>query len=343
MENNFEVTEEILNELASLLLNTNKTVKELSKHFNCDEIAILGILGMLKQRGNNIYKERKGEEIQVTSFGNGKIQSSNSYMIENNNHYLKILVLSDTWFGSVYSQPTIVNDVYRMAYNMGCSMAFHLGDITVGRYPKNDEEGYNSIYAHGYKAQLDEVINLYPYIPSMPTYFITGEHDHKHLGKEGLDIGNAINLEREDLIYLGPNRRDIIIHPTNSQKGIKIRLYHQEGTSTYQISYKSDQYIRAMRSEDKADIILQGHSLVSDEFVRRNMTVFQIPGLVGTAPEIAKNKRYKHNTVGAEIITIHLDKSYKIDNIIRGELPYYQTIDNDYKKAKQLVLKKGSN
>ncbi len=96
-----------------------------------------------------------------------------------------------------------------------------------------------------------------------------------------------------------------------------------------------------MRSEDKANIIFQGHSLVSDEFVRRNMVVFQIPGLVGTAPEIAKNKKYKHNTVGASIVTIKRDNSYNIDRIVRGELPYYETFEDDYKKAKQLVLKKG--
>ena len=96
-----------------------------------------------------------------------------------------------------------------------------------------------------------------------------------------------------------------------------------------------------MRSEDKANIIFQGHSLVSDEFVRRNMVVFQIPGLVGTAPEIAKNKKYKHNIVGASIVTIKRDNSYNIDRIVRGELPYYETFEDDYKKAKQLVLKKG--
>ena len=337
----FIVTDMILDELAMNILNADRCVSDLASEFGTDDITILGMISLLKQKGVNIYKEKTKDDIIVTSFGDGKLGSRYPYVITNDSRELKILVLSDTWYGSIFSQPSIVSDVYKWAYNMGCDMAFHLGDISAGRYPKDDEEGRSSIFAHGFHAQSEVVVNCYPYVEDMPTYFITGEHDHRHLKERGMDIGNTISSLRDDMIYLGPNRRDIIIKPSKGRGGIKIRLYHQEGAGTYQISYKSDQYVRAMRSEDKANIIFQGHSLVSDEFVRRNMVVFQIPGLVGTAPEIAKNKKYKHNTVGASIVTIKRDNSYNIDRIVRGELPYYETFEDDYKKAKQLVLKKG--
>ena len=42
-----------------------------------------------------------------------------------------------------------------------------------------------------------------------------------------------------------------------------------------------------------------------------------MPGLLGTAPEIDKNKKYKHNTVGAWIITIKKDKNFFIKNDIK--------------------------
>ena len=270
-----------------------------------------------------------------------KIGSYLPYTIINDDKETKILVISDTWYGSKYSQPSLVNEVYRLAAIANCDYAFHLGDISVGKYPKNDEEGRSSIFAQGFSAQKEEIINRYPIVEDMKTYFITGEHDHQLLKDTGVNIGHAIEEERNDLIYLGPNRRDIILKSSNSKKDIKIRLYHQEGAGTYQISYKSDQYIRSLRSEDKADIIFQGHSLVQDEYIRRNMTVFQVPGLLGTAPEIDKNKKYKHNTVGAWIITIKKDRNFQIERIIRGKIPFYETYDDDYKKAKQLILKKG--
>lgn len=333
-------SEEMLEQLAMDILNTEKSVASLALTYETDEMVILGMIGLLKQKGMNIYKEKVRDDIVVTSFGDGKLGSELPYIINNDDKETKILVISDTWYGSKYSQPSIVNEVYRFAVERGCDFAFHLGDMVVGRYPKDDEEGRASIFAHGFSSQLEELVNRYPVVEGMPTYFITGEHDHKLLKESGVDIGNAINNKRDDLIYLGPNRRDIILKPMKSKKGIKIRLYHQEGTGTYQISYKSDQYVRALRSEDKANIIFQGHSLVQDEFVRRNMNVFQVPGLMGTAPEISKNKKYKHNTVGAWIITIKKDKSYQVEKIIRGKLPFYETYDEDYKRAKQLVLKR---
>lgn len=334
------ITDDLLEELSIDIFNVEKSVFELALDYETDEITILGMIGLLKQRGQNIYEEKTKDDILITSFGDGKIGNRYPYIIEDNNKETKILVLSDTWYGSKYSQPSITSDIYRIAAKMGCKYAFHLGDMTVGRYPKNDEEGRASIFAHGLEALSEVVANNYPYVEGLKTYFLTGEHDHRLLKKSGQDVGNTISEKRDDLIYLGPNRRDIILKPENRKNGIKIRLYHQDGAGTYQISYKSDQYVRALRSEDKADIIFQGHSLVSDEFVRRNMTVFQVPGLMGTAPEIAKNKKYKHNTVGAWIITIKKDNNYKIETIKRGKLPYYDTIEDDYRKSKQLVLKK---
>lgn len=341
MKEKKNISEGILNQFSMDILNVEKTVSSLASFYEVDEMTILGMIGLLKQKGINIYKEKIENDIIITSFGEGKIGSNSPYVITSDKNETKILVISDTWYGSKYSQPSLVNEVYRFAVRVGCDFVFHLGDISVGKYPKNDEEGRSSIFAYGFNAQKEEIINRYPIVEDMKTYFITGEHDHKLLKDIGIDIGNAISEQREDLIYLGPNRRDIILKPSKCRKGIKIRLYHQEGAGTYQISYKSDQYIRALRSEDKADIIFQGHSLVQDEYNRRGMTVFQVPGLLGTAPEIDKNKKYKHNTVGAWIITIKKDKNYQIDRIIRGKIPFYKTYDDDYKKAKQLILKKG--
>lgn len=341
MSNMKMIDGEVLNQFAIDILNVEKTVSSLALTYGVDEITILGMIGLLKQKGINVYKEKIKNDILVTSFGDGTIGSNSPYIMISDKKETKILVISDTWYGSKFSQPSLVNEVYRFGALLNCDFAFHLGDISVGKYPKNDEEGRTSIFAHGFDAQKNEVINRYPLVENMKTYFITGEHDHKLLKDFGIDIGKAISEERDDLIYLGPNRRDIIIKPSKGKKGFKIRLYHQEGAGTYQISYKSDQYIRALRSEDKVDIIFQGHSLVQDEYKRRNMNVFQVPGLLGTAPEIDKNKKYKHNTVGAWIITIKKDKNYQIDRIICGKLPFYETYEDDYKNAKQLVLKKG--
>ena len=108
----FIVTDEILDELAMNILNTDRCVSDLASEFDTDDITILGMISLLKQKGVNIYKEKTKDDIIVTSFGDGKLGSRYPYVITNDSRELKILVLSDTWYGSIFSQPSIVSDVY---------------------------------------------------------------------------------------------------------------------------------------------------------------------------------------------------------------------------------------
>ena len=154
MKEKKNISEGILNQFSMDILNVEKTVSSLASFYEVDEMTILGMIGLLKQKGINIYKEKIENDIIITSFGEGKIGSNSPYVITSDKNETKILVISDTWYGSKYSQPSLVNEVYRFAVRVGCDFVFHLGDISVGKYPKNDEEGRSSIFAYGFNALI---------------------------------------------------------------------------------------------------------------------------------------------------------------------------------------------
>ena len=59
----FIVTDEILDELAMNILNTDRCVSDLASEFDTDDITILGMISLLKQKGINIYKEKTKDEL----------------------------------------------------------------------------------------------------------------------------------------------------------------------------------------------------------------------------------------------------------------------------------------
>ena len=83
MKEEKNITEEILNQFSMDILNVEKTVSSLASTYGVDELTILGMIGMLKQKGISIYKEKHHNDIIVTSFGEGKIGSYLPYIIIN--------------------------------------------------------------------------------------------------------------------------------------------------------------------------------------------------------------------------------------------------------------------
>jgi hypothetical protein len=178
--------------------------------------------------------------------------------------------------------------------------------------------------------QANYIINNYPYVEGINTYFITGDQDKTHMKKKGSDIGKKIASEREDMIYLGANRCTISI------KNLKILMQHRKSKIPYTVSYKPQFYISSIRSEDKVDILLHGHWLQAEKMPFRGVEEFSVPGLVATTPKM-KDEGIQ-NTTGAWILNIHLTPKGGLEKIEPEFIPFYVTDKNDYMKAKVLKL-----
>ena len=83
-------------------------------------------------------------------------------------------------------------------------------------------------------------------------------------------------VTRDEMIYLGTNTCHITIDKVN------MLLINLNLAKTYTISYRPQQFINSMRSEDKPNIILYGGLLEMQKFNYRNVNCISVPSVVAT-------------------------------------------------------------
>ena len=105
----------------------------------------------------------------------------------------KILIISDTHYGSIYENLNYTYDVFNFAKANGINIILHAGDIIDANV--NPKRGYNPI------KQVDYFINTYPSDNDINTYALLGNHDYLAIYKneEIKDIFSS----RNDINVLG--------------------------------------------------------------------------------------------------------------------------------------------
>ena len=351
------VTEENLKELADDLqfdtLAQECILEDLCKKYNISKDDMFVLIHELKHRGNNVvtlntsaYKGRddsdEEDKVQVTlirNFGHEKLINELSYKIIDNKDNIKIMLISDTRFGSIYQQISILNDMYVKAKEMGVKYVFLTGDVVEGIYTGSKSIYNTTLHKYGYEDQAKLVAQLFPRVDGITTYFITGEHDLSYLkGNDKIDIGTIIDNLREDMIYLGPRRKKVSFINDKNNGEISIYLNHAKGNVPYTVSYKPQQKISSMRNEDKTDILVTSHFAACDSFLRRGVRSYQVPTATATTDEMKDANTPVYNTIGSWIVNLSKDKKGNLTNTSQIWLPYYDTIENDYKTARALYL-----
>lgn len=291
------------------------------------------IIARLRDAGINIIVSGVGEDATVLNLDERNLNGDNIYTIDiGDDTEFKALLISDTRFGSKYQQLSRVNDAYEQAYKKGYKHVIHLGDITEGLYALKSPY-YQTLFADTTESQIDYVVEHYPQVEGMTTYFLTGDQDTTHTTKNGIDIGRAISRQREDMVYLGNMR--CLINVRNMKilaQHLKIGAFDRAKT----ISLKPQDFISSMRSEEKVDIILDGHLLVDQQITEREMQEISVPSLVATTPRIRSNA-VPHN-VGYILLNTKMNRYGKFLEKEAIYAPYYQTDKEDYTSAKVLKI-----
>ena len=326
-----EISESNLREYADMLqfdtLAQECILEDLCRSYNISREDMFVLIHELKKRGNNIVTlntsaSHDGDDLktQVTlirNFGHEQLINDLSYNIIDTDENIKVMLISDTRFGSIYQQTTILNDMYLKAKEMGVKYVFLTGDVVEGIY-RGAKSIYNTtLHKDGYDDQADYVAACFPRIQGITTYFVTGEHDLSFLkGTDKVDIGKLIAAKRDDMIYLGPKRKKVSFVTGDRRSGsISFYLQHSSGNVPYTISYKPQQKISSLRNEDKTDILVTSHFAACDSFLRRGVRSYQVPTVTATTDEMKDANTPVYNTIGAWVISLDRDKkgSFKKD------------------------------
>ena len=353
-----EITEENIkgyaDELQFETLAHECIVEDLAKSYNMSKEDIFILIHELKRRGNNVVTlnttasaemdpslpERNEQVTLVRNFGHQKLVDDMNYNIVDNDDQVKVMLISDTRFGSIYEQITHLNNLFLKAKKMGVKYVLLTGDVVEGIYTGAKKIYNSTLHKNGVVDQAEYVAQMFPRVEGITTLFLTGEHDLSFLKtKEKIDIGTLIYAKREDMIYLGPKRRKITFTKDDPRSGeVSIYLQHSQGTVPYTVSYKPQQKIASLRNEEKTDILVTSHYAACDSFERRGVRSFQVPTMVATTDEMKDARTPVYNTVGGWIVTLNRDPKGKLINTSQMWIPYYETIEDDYRTAKALYL-----
>lgn len=111
----------------------------------------------------------------------------------------KFIVISDTHFGSKYENFDYLKEVYDYALSHGIKYIFHAGDLIEGSYAnyRRCKRKYMNV-----GAQVNHVIEDYPYDESITNVMLLGNHDAFPIVINGFDISDSLH-ERKDFIVTG--------------------------------------------------------------------------------------------------------------------------------------------
>lgn len=192
---------------------------------------------------------------------------------------LKFGVLSDTHIGSIYADIEFLNYAYEVFRNENIEYVFHCGDLVDGEKMYRGQE--YEIIEHGADKQIQCVVDTYPRVEGIKTYFILGNHDLSFWKTSGVNIGLRISALRDDMIYLGFTEADFTICDK-----IIVRLFHPGMGTAYAISYQVQKYIDSLSVGHEPDILLIGHLHKSEYLFYSNIHAIQVGCLQFQTPKM---------------------------------------------------------
>jgi len=302
------------------MINKKRSFEDICNELELQPYEVYGLAQLLKQQGMNLVIEEGS--ITKSNF----VPRNEDVTIIKPTETQALLFVSDTHLGSKYDRVDLLKKAYKIASDRGIKTVLHVGDMTDGCYPNRANQVYE-LRAHGADEQTDYVVQNYPYVQGMDTYFITGNHDYTHIRNDGYDIGKAIDRQREDMHYLGPDVADVQIGK------LRIRLFHGSKGPAYAKSYKLQKYAETIPSEEKPDILLQGHYHNSFYMRYQDIDCFQVPALLDQTPYA--RQLGMQNEKGVWIAQFQLDSKGNMISISPELINFTEKGNN-----KRLTLKK---
>lgn len=243
------------------LIVAGKTNKEICEQLNISSQQLVDELLKLKNRG--IMCSRKYYSDGTIKYQNlSGMRSLNNYnnigqdrtiITDTNENSMKVLVISDLHFGNELERLDLVNKAYNYCIKNGINIILCGGDLVDGAFTKGNQK------ITDLHKQVEYFLKNYPYDKNILTFSVAGDHDMSVLYKSFLDIIEACNNFRHDIIIGGYNNTGINIKNDN------LLLYHHIDSGNMRIT--------------DAPIILHGHSHKFSTNINKTTLNIAIPSL----------------------------------------------------------------
>ena len=278
------------------LLKKEQSFVELRNKLEVSDEELFGIIEILKQYGRPIDIVEENGTLVIKKIFQKKHDSVIKPPKEEL-HKKEIFVVSDTHYGSIWCQPSMVNTSAYEAYNRGITDFYHIGDITDGDYSRIRPNHINEVFLYGATGQVDYVVENLPKYPGVKWHAIAGSHDQTHQFNYGIVLGEEIAKKRSDFEYLGQDRAFVYFDKC------KVELFHPGGGTSRIYSTKPQNGIDQMPSKTKPNLSIRGHYHKVYYMLYRNIHLVLAPCNVDQSNFMMKNEI--PNLMGNYFITIY--------------------------------------
>ncbi|MBR6690618.1 MAG: hypothetical protein IKL65_04745 [Bacilli bacterium] len=234
------------------VIKKEEKFSDLKNRLNVTDNELFGIIDMLQQYGREIEIIDVNNELVVRK----TFQKRKNYEVKPRKEELtkkEFLVISDTHYGSIWCQPSMVNTAVYEAYNRGITDVFHVGDITDGDYSRIRPNHVHEVFLYGATGQMEYVVKNLPKYKGIKYHAIAGSHDQTHLFNYGMVLGEEVAKRRPDFEYLGQDRAFYYFD------NCKMEVFHPGGGTSRILSSKPQNGIDQIPSNTKPKISLRGH------------------------------------------------------------------------------------
>ena len=333
---NVELNLDFVNKIYRYMKN-GMSIETFMDKFGFNHNELMGIIELCNLYGKQITIEPENDTLVFKKNAHKRPVTSKLDIDDQKLNHTEICVVSDTHFGNIHNQLHLLNEVYEEAYNRGIDTVLHVGDMVDGNYPNRPEQPRQQ-FLHGYDEQTNYVVDMYPEIDGLKTYYILGSHDETHYKNGQATVNERLSRERKDMIYLGQDNGEISIN------NVKIALDHPGGGSSQYLSYKPQKRIEILESHTKPKILLIGHYHKSYAFSYRNVQCILVPCLCDATQ--FQQKQGLSNVLGAYFLDIYSDKNGNIqyfepEEILFGKDDIWDEPGKDKRKVKKLEIPHG--
>ena len=315
-------------------IKKEESFNSLKNRLNMSENELFGIIDMLQQYGREIEVIEINNELVVRK----NIQKRKQYEVKPPKEELTMRefgVVSDTHYGSIWCQPSMVNTFAYEAYNRGITDMYHIGDISDGDYHKVRPNHVSEVFLFGATAQVDYTAKHLPKYPGMQWSVITGSHDQSHTFNYGpFNFGKELEKRRNDVTFLGQDRGYVYYD------NCKIELFHPGGGTSRILSTKPQNGIDQMPSNTKPKLSLRGHYHKVYYMLYRNIHLLLCPCNVDQSSFMMKNEL--PNLMGNYFVKIWYDENGDIQYIDTEPMifTHEDVREYDYENPKKYIKNK---
>jgi predicted phosphodiesterase len=173
------------------------SVKEIEELLQIDAKRLLRILKQLHSKGYFINaKYYSNGNIKLYGKNNLQVDEAEIKLLSNK---LKILVISDTHYGSIYERCDLVDKVFNYGVSKGYNIVIHGGDFIEGLNDNNKK----STKHRKIENQARYALEKYPYDKNVTHFMLLGNHDKTNLKIDSFNLENLIKSTRLDIFTLG--------------------------------------------------------------------------------------------------------------------------------------------